>query len=205
MDILFNNTVTIMTNSYKILVGDRNYTEWNLYDASHLNEVDKINMNPSSNKLFSGDTFECDVDVDSNQETQSVKILHSCVRSMPSIPGILVLNGGKTFGKYKDKYLYKCIPDDKRFPIFTIPYALKLGFSKNIDNKYIVFRFDNWSDKHPQGTIVSVLGDVDVLANYYEYQLYCKSLYASIQTFNKTVTDALKQKTEPEFISSMIV
>ena len=53
-----------MTNSYKILVGDRNYTEWNLYDASHLNEVDKINMNPSSNKLFSGDTFECDVDVD---------------------------------------------------------------------------------------------------------------------------------------------
>ena len=77
-------------------------------------------------------------------------------------------------------------------------------YTKNIDNKYIVFRFDKWQDKHPQGTIVSVLGDVDVLANYYEYQLYCKSLYASIQTFNKAATDALKQKTEPEFISSMI-
>lgn len=210
MNILFNYFVNIMTNAYKILIGDRNYTEWNLYDASHLNEINNININPSSNKLFSGDTFECEVDVDvdvdndSNKKTQSIKILHSCVRSMPSIPGILVLKGGKTFGKYKDKYLYKCIPDDKRFPIFTIPYALKLGFSKNIDNKYIVFRFDNWSDKHPQGTIVSVLGDVDVLANYYEYQLYCKSLYASIQTFNKAATDALKQKTEPEFISSMI-
>jgi hypothetical protein len=119
-----------MTNAYKILIGDRNYTEWNLYDASHLNEINNININPSSNKLFSGDTFECDVDVDvdvdndSNKKTQSIKILHSCVRSMPSIPGILVLKGGKTFGKYKDKYLYKCIPDDKRFPIFTIPYAL---------------------------------------------------------------------------------
>ena len=79
-----------------------------------------------------------------------------------------------------------------------------MGFSKNIDNKYIVFRFDNWNGKHPQGTIVSVLGDVDILANYYEYQLYCKSLYASIQNFNKASTDALKKKTEQEFIGSMI-
>lgn len=200
-----------MTNSYKILIGDRDYTEWNLYDSIYLNEVDrdKININPSSNKLFSGDTFECGINANNNNTIytniiEPFKLLHSCVRSMPSIPGILVLKGGKTFGKYKDKYLYKCIPDDKRFPVFMVPYSLKLGFSKNIDNKYIVFRFDNWRGKHPQGTIVSVLGDVDVLANYYEYQLYCKSLYASIQTFNKAATDALKQKTEPEFISDMI-
>ena len=147
-----------MTNSYKILIGDRNYTEWNLYDSIYLNEVDrdKISINPSLNKLFSGDTFECNtLTENANNNTiytniiESFKLLHSCVRSMPSIPGILVLNGGKTFGKYKDKYLYKCIPDDKRFPIFTIPYALKIGFSKNIDNKYVVFRFDNWRGKHP--------------------------------------------------------
>jgi exoribonuclease R len=198
-----------MTTSYKILIKDRNYTDWSLYDALYLNETAKININPSLNKLFSGDTFECAHDHNHNHndissEVRSIKILHSCVRSMPSIPGILVLKGGKTFGKHKDKYLYRCIPDDKRIPIFTVPYALKVGFSKNIDNKYVVFRFDNWLDKHPQGTIVSVLGDVDVLANYYEYQLYCKSLYASIQSFNKAATDALKQKTESEFISSMI-
>ena len=58
MDILFNNTVNIMTNSYKILIGDRNYTEWNLYDASHLNEVDKINMNPYSNVSPENNLFE---------------------------------------------------------------------------------------------------------------------------------------------------
>jgi len=85
-----------------------------------------------------------------------------------------------------------------------MPYNVKLGFSKNIDNKYIVFKYNNWDGKHPQGTIVSVLGDVDVLSNFYEYQLYCKSLYASIQEFNKVVSNKLKKKTAPEFISSMI-
>ena len=88
--------------------------------------------------------------------------------------------------------------------MFTVPYALKIGFSKNIDNKYVLFQFDNWNGKHPEATLLNVLGDVDILANYYEYQLYCKSLYASIQTFNKTTADALKKKTEPEFINDMI-
>jgi exoribonuclease R len=185
-----------MTTSYKILIDNREYTEWTLYDSLSLNEVEKIPIEPANHKLFSSDIFE--------MNDNSTNILHSSVRSMPCIPGVLVLSNGKTYGKYKDKYLYKCIPDDRRFPNFIVPYALKLGFSKNIDNKYIVFRFDNWNGKHPQGTIVSVLGDVDVLSNYYEYQLYCKSLYASIQNFNKATSDALKLKTEPEFISSMI-
>jgi len=196
-----------MTTSYKILINDRDYIDWNLYDAISLNEVDKIDIRPSANKLFSGDTFECipnEIHNDTSVNQSQIRVLHSCVRSMPCIPGILVLMGGKTYGKHKDKFLYKCIPDDRRFPVFTVPYALKGSFSKNIDNKYVVFRFDNWINKHPQGTIVSVLGDVDVLSNYYEYQLYCKSLYASIQNFNKAATDALKQKTEPEFISTMI-
>ena len=190
MLLLFNMT------SYKILINDREYQEWNLVDALSLNETEKIDIEPVKSKLFSSDIFEIN--------DKNVNILHSSVRSMPSIPGILVLKNSKTFGKCKDKYFYKCIPDDRRFPIFIVPYKLKMGFSKNLDNKYIVFRFDNWNGKHPQGTIVSVLGDVDILANYYEYQLYCKSLYASIQNFNKASTDALKEKTEQEFIGSMI-
>lgn len=185
-----------MSVQYKILVNDRNYTDWNLFDALSLNEIEKILINPVSNKLFSSDIFEMIED--------KVNILHSSVRCMPSIPGILVLKGNKTYGRIKDKFLYKCIPDDRRFPEFLIPYNVKLGFSKNIDNKYIVFKYNNWDGKHPQGTIVSVLGDVDVLSNFYEYQLYCKSLYASIQEFNKVVSNKLKKKTAPEFISSMI-
>ena len=185
-----------MSVQYKILVNDRNYTDWNLFDALSLNEIEKIPINPASNKLFSSDIFEMIED--------KVNILHSSVRCMPSIPGILVLKGNKTYGRIKDKFLYKCIPDDRRFPEFLMPYNVKLGFSKNIDNKYIVFKYNNWDGKHPQGTIVSVLGDVDVLSNFYEYQLYCKSLYASIQEFNKVVSNKLKKKTAPEFISSMI-
>lgn len=185
-----------MSVQYKILVNDRNYTDWNLFDALSLNEIEKIPINPASNKLFSSDIFEMIED--------KVNILHSSVRCMPSIPGILVLKGNKTYGRMKDKFLYKCIPDDRRFPEFLMPYNVKLGFSKNIDNKYIVFKYNNWDGKHPQGTVVSVLGDVDVLSNFYEYQLYCKSLYASIQEFNKVVSNKLKKKTAPEFISSMI-
>lgn len=196
----------IATNKYKINIDDRNYTEWKLYDSLNLNHVDKLPIDPCTEKLFSGDVFEY------NTNTKTVTIIHSTLRSNVNIPGILVLKGGKTFGKAggtasgkaSDKYLYKCIPDDKRIPVFTVPYALKIGFSKNIDNKYVLFQFDNWNGKHPEATLLNVLGDVDILANYYEYQLYCKSLYASIQTFNKTTADALKKKTEPEFINDMI-
>ena len=187
--------------TYKILLNDRYYKEWLLYDALSLNEIEKINIDPVLCKLFSCDIFEYNENIEDNKK---IKILHSSVRSMPSIPGILVLKNNKTYGKYKDKYLYKCIPDDKRIPEFLVPYAVKLGFSKNIDNKYIVFKYDNWDSKHPQGTIVNVLGDVDILANYYEYQLYCKSLYASIQKFNKDTSNALKKQTEEEFITNMI-
>ena len=52
--------------------------------------------------------------------------------------------------------------------------------------------------------MVNNLGDVDVLENFYEYQLYCKSLYASIQQFNKATTQVLKLKTEEELINKMI-
>ena len=39
----------------------------------------------------------------------NINILHSSVRSMGRIPGILVLNNSKTYGKFMDKFLYKCI------------------------------------------------------------------------------------------------
>ena len=185
-----------MTSPYKILINDREYKDWELVDSLSMIPVDKIPLDPATDKLFSTDIFD--------MKDDRINLLHSSVRTMPSIPGILVLKGGKTFGKYKDKYLYKCIPDDRRLPVFLIPYHLKLGFSKNIDNKYVIFRFDNWNKKHPQATMVNNLGDVDILENFYEYQLYCKSLYASIQQFNKATTQALKLKTEEELINKMI-
>ena len=94
-----------------------------------------------------------------------------------------------------------CQKDDKRIPPFLVPYGKQnISFSKNVKNKYVTFKFIHWDNKHPQGQLHSVIGDVDVLENFYEYQLYCKSLYASIQDFTK----AAKKKLHNESLDDLI-
>jgi exoribonuclease R len=189
--------------TYKLKIEDRNYTDISTVDAYTLKPLPIPTMlDPIKEKLFNHDI----IDIQSEQKTQQpyIRLLHSCVRSMQIVPGVLVLQNNKTFGKYKDKFLYKCIPDDKRLPIFVVPYKIKHTFSKAYKNKYIVFKFRSWETKHPLGQIVNVLGDVDSLDNFYEYQLYCKSLYASIQNITKKALKKLKQKTEEEYIETII-
>ena len=50
----------------------------------------------------------------------------------------------------------------------------------------------------------NTIGTVDVLHNFYEYQLYCKSLYASIQNFKKATVKALKDRSETEYIVDIL-
>ena len=38
-------------------------------------------------------------------------------------PG-LVLKDNKILEKKKDKFLCKCVPDDKRLPVFIVPYKM---------------------------------------------------------------------------------
>ena len=188
---------------YKLKIENREYTDISVVDAYTLKSIPcPKNLRPIENKMFNQDIFE----VTENNDTTSITILHSCARSMKVVPGVLVLHDNKTFGKSKDKFLFKCIPDDKRLPIFVVPYKIKNTFIKAYKNKYIVFKFKSWnsSEKHPIGQIVNVLGDVDHLDNFYEYQLYCKSLYASIQNITKKALKKLKQKTETEYIESIL-
>ena len=180
---------------YKIHIADRKYTEYSVIDAVSLKGGEDIpSINPVEMKLFNHDIF------DYNSDKNEVTIVHSTTRSMPNMPGVLVLEGNKRYGKYKNKFLYKCIPDDKRLPVFMVPYQIKYGFNKAISNKYIVFTFKHWEQKHPWCNIKQTIGDVDILPNFYEYQLYCKSLYASIQDFSKAAMKKLKLKTEEEYI-----
>ena len=182
-----------MTTQYKILVSDREYNTCEYYNAHSLQKEDSIINKPYNYKLFSNDIF--------NFKDNNVSLVHSSTRSMSIIPGILILHNNKTFGKYKEKKLYKCVPDDKRLPIFLVPYKIKqLGFNKNIENKFIIFKFINWEFKHPYGLIVNTLGNVSNIDVFYEYQLYCKSLYASIKQFNKVTMKKLREKSEEEFI-----
>ena len=169
---------------YKYSYDGRNTNKWKLYDSITLQEIEpKDGFNPNTLKLINQDIF--------NEETG--EIIHSSVRSMPVLPGVIMCDKNKTYGKLKNgKYLYRCIPDDKRIPVFLVPYKIKYkGFSKKLQNKYVVFKFKEWKGKHPIGEIVKTIGDINLLENFYEYQLYCKSLYASIQNFTKRTRQIL--------------
>ena len=185
---------------FKIYVNDRNYSSWNIFETSNFQPVN-LEIKPLENKLFSNDVFSVD-------DAKNVKLIHSSIRSGTSMPGVLIINGNKTYGrqqKKNGKFLYKCIPDDMRLPPFLVPYEIKnVGFSKVFINLYVTFSYVEWNDKHPLGILNQVIGPVDVLDNFYEYQLYCKSLNASIQKFQKDTTIALQDKSSHEtFIESI--
>jgi exoribonuclease R len=69
-----------------------------------------------------------------------------------------------------------------------------MGFSKVFKNLYVTFTFDEWNDKHPRAKLDNVIGPVDILDNFYEYQLFCKSLNASIQKFQRDTSKALEMR-----------
>ena len=175
---------------YKIHVSDRNYSSWEIYETNTFQKVD-ININPIESKLFSNDVFEFD-------DNNDIFIVHSSVRICTPLPCVLIVGDNKTYGRNKNgKLLYKCIPDDIRLPPFLVPYEMKqVGFSKVFFNLYVTIEFINWADKHPHGRLNNVIGPVNILDNYYEYQLYCKSLNAPIQKFQKDVSKALEKHTQ---------
>ena len=183
--------------TYKIYINDRNYSAWEVFETNTFQKVD-IDINPNTSKLFTNDVFSF---------KDGVTIVHSTVRSGSPMPGVLIINGNKTYGRSKNgKLLYKCVPDDKRLPPFLVPYEIKnVGFSKVFVNLYVTFEFADWEDKHPIGRINCVIGPVDVLDNFYEYQLYCKSLNASIQKFQKDTTKAIGKGEHEDFINSIKV
>lgn len=190
---------------YKLHVEDRNYSSWTVYETIHFKSVEIPNFNPIENKLFSNDFFElCNINDNNTNNNNNIKMIHSTVRSGGFLPGVLVLHGNKTYGRKNGKLLYKCIPDDKRLPVFLIPYEMKqMGFSKVFINLYVTFYFSLWEDKHPHGILNQVIGPVDKLDNFYEYQLYCKSLNASIQKFQKDTSKALQNRSHDAFIENI--
>jgi exoribonuclease R len=182
---------------YKLIIENRKYDSYDLVDIKTMKSVEKAKntINPLTEKLFNHDIFTVD--------NGRCNLLHSTIKAATYIPGVLVLKNDRRFGKYKTKFLYKCIPDDKRLPIFLIPYNIKQTFNKHLVNKYVIFKYKNWDNKHPYGDLVNVLGNVSSLDTFYEYQLYCKSLYASIQKFTKHTMKQLKKHSEQYFIEQI--
>jgi hypothetical protein len=197
---------------YKIHVNDRSYNSWEVFDTNKFNKIE-VNIDPIEGKLFANDVFTID-------KHNKITIVHSSIRSGPAIPGVLILDGNKTYGREKKftdgstaaksknqigRLLYKCIPDDTRLPPFLVPYEMKnMGFSKVFKNMYVTINFDDWEDKHPRAKLDNVIGPVDILDNFYEYQLYCKSLHASIQKFQKDTNKSLENKSHDGIIETIL-
>jgi exoribonuclease R len=201
-----------MTN-YKIYVNDRNYSSWEVFDTNNFNKV-TLEINPIESKLLSNDVFTINKD-------NIINLIHSSIRDESAITAVLLLAGNKTYGrqnklqegqinkkrneKSSGKLLYKCIPNDMRLPSFLVPYEIKnMGFSKVLKNLFVTITFDSWKDKHPRAKLDNVIGTVDTLDNFYEYQLYCKSLNASIQKFQKDTSKALGGSLSQEGITHYI-
>ena len=185
-----------MTDIYKVHINDRAYTSWAYLNVIDFKEKELKEINPAERKLFTNDIFTLDPEF---------KIMHSSIRSSNNIPGVMILNGNKTYGRSDNgKLLYKCVPDDRRLPTFLISYEMKnVGFSKVFVNQYVTINFVEWKDKHPRGVISQLIGPVEILDNFYEYQLYCKSLNASIQKFSKDTSKALKNQSHDAFIENI--
>jgi exoribonuclease R len=182
--------------TYKIIINKRDYSSYDIFDMSDF-EKKEFNIDPFKEKLFFNDVFTFN-------ENKNVNLVHSTIRIGSNIPGVLLINGNKTYGRKNGKLLYKCVPDDMRIPPFLIPYEIKnMGFSKVFINLYITFSFVDWNDKHPHGSLNNVIGPVDILDNFYEYQLYCKSLNTSIQKFHKDTIKAIEHKSHDTFIESI--
>jgi len=200
---MISTNPTPVPTSVRILIDNRDYQSWTFQDPETNVEIPAQGLLqsvcPIQHRLFSKDVLTV---------TPEPVILHSPVRTSHAHAGVLQLRSNKTFGRVdrhgtKKRLLYKCIPDDKRLPVFLVPYEPKLGFSKAMVNKYVVFKFHQWTDKHPQGIIEETLGDVDNIDAFYEYQLYCKSLHASITAMTQDARAALHRCSKSDYVEQI--
>jgi exoribonuclease R len=188
-----------MEQPVRILISSRDYNDW--YFVNHETNLlitDEIpHIDPGLHKLFTKDVVRI-----KKESSIKVDILVSPIRTLKYIAGILMLDGNKTYGRTENKkrLLYKCIPDDKHLPAFLVPYDIKIDFSKVNENKYIIFKYDNWNDKHPRGTLLECLGNISDLNVFYEYQLYCKSLHISLTNFTKKTREYLNKSSLDEYM-----
>ena len=168
-------------------IKNRDYSQWT-FDGNY-------DTSPIDSKLFHGDV------INPNGE-----LIESPIRNAKQLAGILILEDGKTYGRTSNgkRLLYRCVPDNNKLPVFLVPYDMKLGFSKDVKNKYVLFKFDAWHGKHPLGTIIETIGDVTDLNCYYEYQVQRQELNESITKFSNKTRKLFGGSDENLFITNII-
>jgi hypothetical protein len=175
---------------FRIFVADKKYSEWQVINVKTDTPTILTGLSPLHCKLLNNDIFTFDNGI--------VRVVSSSHRN---IAGVIIIS--KTYGTYKDKFLYKCIPHDGRLPEFLVSYNIPKSFQKNLTPVYVSFKFKSWDDKHPRGEIVKTIGTTDVLSNFYEYQLVCKNLDISMKKFNNDVRKRLSVLPTPENLETI--
>ena len=182
-----------MDNSFFIQVHNRDYSHYEFFSNNETHQTNsvKLDIDPIEHSLFHGDIFTVD-------DQTNICIQTSDVRSKKHIPGVLILQNNRTYGRTSNKkrLLYKCIPYDTHLPIFLVPYDISLEFSKCVVNKYVLFTFHEWSSIHPQGVLCESLGNVNDLNALAEYELYGHHLQYSLKDMNKQLKMKLKSQDE---------
>lgn len=203
-----NIIMSICDKNIQIIIHDRNYSKWSFkdFETKQILDIDNnpglSDINPVEHKLFNHDVFI----LDNSNININIKIQESLIKTVAYLAGILVIENNKTYGRTpnKKRLLYRCIPDDPSIPAFLIPYDIKIGFSKVPKNKYIIFKYDNWNDKRPNGVIVETIGDLDNLEAFYDYKLYCKYLHLSIAEFTNKTRFAIGNKPVKNYINEIL-
>lgn len=178
-----------MDNTFFIHVHNRDYSNYEIFMYTNNNQTEKVNLDidPLEHSLFHGDEFMLD-------NENRVHIKKSPIRDAKHIPGVIILQNNKTYGRTENKkrLLYKCVPYDSSLPVFLVPYDVTLDFSKFVLNKYVLFTFQNWTSRHPQGVLCESLGNVNDLDALSEYELYGHNLQYSMRDINKYLKKTLK-------------
>ena len=175
---------------FRIFVADKKYSEWQVINVKTDLPAILHGLEPLHCKLLNNDIFTFDNGV--------VRVVSSSHRNNA---GVIIIS--KTFGTYKDKFLYKCIPNDPHLPEFLVPYNIPYSFKKSLTPVYVSFKFKSWEEKHPRGEIIKTIGTTDILSNFYEYQLVCKNLDISMKKFNNDVKKRLSVLPTSETIQAI--
>lgn len=192
------NTELVSPKHFRIFIDDPKYTSWRIMDMSNNENIDLCGLgNPLGYKLLNNDILHIKQSahlVDGSViPFDAVQIVSSSNRNQV-LTGVLLID--RTFGKKGNKFFYRCIPHDKHLPEFIIPYAAPREFIKANTPLYICFRFSDWNNKHPVGTIVKTIGNIRSLNNFYEYHVCCKNLDFPIREFKNHVHKSLAEISE---------
>lgn len=191
MDCIFQKS--LMTK-FTVQIHSRNYETWTITQTNDDRPFNP-NYNPLHYKHFHGDIID----------STALTTILSPLREHKYIPGILILENNKSYGRTENKkrLLFKCIPHKKNYPAFLVPYEPKLGFSKNILNHYVVFKYVQWNDKHPRGELVETFGAINDYQAFEKYQIHCKNLDHSIKPLNQHIKTKFKEITENKYIENI--